>query len=87
MEPVSTSNTDAQVERAVEDDKLNCEDTRDLLYLFLNNELEDDESRLVCAHLLECGECRQAMAEHVKLSGVLKRTLPGVELRYYSENN
>jgi anti-sigma factor RsiW len=68
-------------------DKLSCEDVRDLLYLFLANELEEDESQQVCAHLLECAQCRTAMAEHVKLSGALKRSIPGIELRYYSQNN
>jgi hypothetical protein len=66
---------------------MNCEDVRDLLYLFLTNELEEGESQQVCTHLLECGSCREAMAEHVKLSGALKRSIPGIQLRYYSRNN
>jgi hypothetical protein len=68
-------------------ESLACEDVLDLLYLFLNDELEDDESKQVCAHLFECGGCRTAMAEHVKLSGALKRSIPGIQLRYYSQNN
>lgn len=66
---------------------LSCEDVRDLLYLFLTNELEEDESQQVCEHLIACAECREAMAEHVKLDGALKRTIPGIQLRYYSKNN
>lgn len=76
-----------QQERTIEPEVMSCEDVRDLLYLFLNNELEEDESQQVCAHLFECAECRQAMAEHVKLAGSLKRSIPGIELRYYSQNN
>jgi hypothetical protein len=68
-------------------EKMSCDDVRDLLYLFLNNEMEDNESQQVCGHLFDCGDCRQAMAEHVKLSGALKRSIPGIELRYYSRNN
>jgi hypothetical protein len=71
----------------LEPEILSCEDVCDLLYLFLNNELEEDESKQVCAHLFECVGCRKAMAEHVKLSGALKRTIPGIELRYYSKGN
>ncbi len=66
---------------------LTCEEVCDLLYLFVTNELEDEESRQVCAHLFECTDCKQALAEHVKLSGALKRSIPGIELRYYSQNN
>jgi anti-sigma factor RsiW len=66
---------------------LKCEDVRDLLYLFITNELEEGEAQQVCTHLLACAECREAMAEHVKLSGSLKRSIPGIQLRYYSQNN
>lgn len=70
-----------------EPEGMSCEDVRDLLYLFVTNELEEEESQLVCSHLLACAECREAMAEHVKLSGALKRSIPGIQLRYYSRNN
>jgi anti-sigma factor RsiW len=76
-----------QIEHRIEPAPLSCEEVRDLLYLFLNNELEEDESRQVCAHLFDCAECRKAMAEHVKLSCALKRSLPGIELKYFSSNN
>jgi len=74
-------------EAVVKLDELSCEDVCDLLYLFLTNELEEDESQQVCSHLFECPECRKAMAEHVKLNGSLKRAIPGIELNYYSRNN
>jgi anti-sigma factor RsiW len=67
--------------------KKTCEDVRDDLYLFISNELEDDEAKEICAHLFDCKACREALSEHVKLSGALKRSMPGVTLRYYSRNN
>ena len=67
--------------------KLTCEDTRDLLYLFTCNELEDDEAKQVADHLAGCPDCRKALAEHVKVSGSLKRSMPEIELRYYSKYN
>jgi anti-sigma factor RsiW len=70
-----------------ESTEMSCEDVRDLLYLFVTNELDEDESQQVCTHLLSCAECRQAMAEHVKLTGAMKRSIPGIQLRYYSRNN
>ena len=66
---------------------MDCEEVRDDLYLFITNELEDEDSQRVCAHLIVCKDCRQALSEHVKLAGALKRTLPGITLRYYSRNN
>ncbi|HVT14130.1 MAG TPA: zf-HC2 domain-containing protein [Fimbriimonadaceae bacterium] len=87
MDPTQDGKGDEGSDRMTEQQELSCEDVRDLLYLFLNNELEEEESQQVCAHLFECEECRIAMAEHVKLSGALKRTIPGIQLRYYSKNN
>ena len=66
---------------------LTCEEVRDDLYLFVTNELEDDESRNICAHLFSCKACREALSEHVKLTGTLRKTLPGITLRYYARNN
>ncbi len=63
-----------------------CEEVRDLLYLFITNELEE-EFHSVCDHLVHCRECRKAMAEHVKLSGSLRNAVRASDLRYYSRNN
>lgn len=86
MDPIHGGKGEDSGERVAQP-ALSCEDVRDLLYLFLTNELEEDESQLVCEHLISCPECREAMAEHVKLNGALKRTIPGIQLRYYSKNN
>lgn len=82
---VRLENMDAENE--VQSVEYSCEDARDLLYLFITNDLEEKEAQQVCTHLLNCEACREAMAEHVKLSGALKRSIPGIQLRYYSSNN
>ena len=67
-------------------EEMTCEDVRDLLYLFVTNEL-DEEFEAVCSHLVGCADCRKAMAEHVKLAGSLSRAVVRTDLRYYSRNN
>lgn len=65
---------------------MNCEDVRDLLFMFLNNEL-DEELEEVIDHLARCPECRLALREHMKLSGLLYRTMPYVARTCYSAWN
>lgn len=40
---------------------LSCDDARELLSAYIDNELADDERRWVGAHLDECAECRAAV--------------------------
>lgn len=66
---------------------LTCEDVGDLLYLYITEELEDDEAREVSLHLASCRSCRQSLSETVKITGVLSAVLPRMPLQYYSRNN
>jgi len=65
---------------------LACLDVRDLLHLFVTNEL-GEEFAPVCAHLTSCKECRKALAEHVKMAGMLTHAVTFSDMRYYSRNN
>jgi anti-sigma factor RsiW len=53
-----------------------CEEVRDLLHMLIENELEDDDARFVLGHLSECRACREALAQHVKLHGLLTTNMP-----------
>jgi len=66
---------------------MSCEDIRDLLYLYVCQELEPDERDEVEAHLTECDACRVARDEHKKLAGGLGGLFRGRNLYYYSINN
>lgn len=84
---------DATNERKVKDrltdesPSWDCEDVRDLLYLYSCNELEPDEREQMDAHLADCAECRQALEEHRKLSVGLGGLFRNRNLYYYSVNN
>jgi anti-sigma factor RsiW len=59
-----------------------CEEVRDLLHAFVGNELEAPDTRLVLERLLRCQDCLDAMAEHVRLAGVLRASLPSFTKPY-----
>lgn len=67
--------------------KMECEEVRDLLYLYACDELERGERLQLEAHLETCPACQEAAAEH----NVLKQKLPGGfvnrKLFYYSRDN
>ena len=75
-----------QEEEAVTASPITCEDTRDLLHMFVTNELGEEFTQ-VCDHLTKCKGCRKALAEHVKLAGALTHAVTFSDLRYYSRNN
>jgi anti-sigma factor RsiW len=62
---------------------LDCEEVRDLLYLFVTNELEPDENTAVCLHLAGCDPCRTVMSEHVQMATRLGAVVRNAEIRYY----
>ena len=66
---------------------LNCEEVGELLYLFICDELDDEESSQVSAHLSTCSTCRTDLSETVKISGTLSAVMPRIPLHYYSQNN
>lgn len=55
---------------------LDCEETRDLLYLFVTGDLDPDEMESVIRHLATCSECRDALAQHTRLNQKLTRNMP-----------
>jgi anti-sigma factor (TIGR02949 family) len=42
---------------------MDCSEVRDLLHVYLDDELEADERRAIAAHLEQCSECTKAFAE------------------------
>lgn len=60
-----------------------CEEVLDLLHCLIHNELEDDEAEQVLTHLATCKSCRQALSEHVKLSGMLTANMPWLGKLYF----
>jgi hypothetical protein len=66
---------------------MSCEDVCDLLYLLTCNELESPELDQVLAHLGTCPDCRRALGQHVKLSGVLVETLRKIPPQYYCKSS
>ncbi len=64
-----------------------CDDVRDLLYLYVCEELEEHEMGEIAAHLAQCESCRAAMAETIVVAGALSDSLPRVPQHYYSRNN
>lgn len=67
--------------------QLDCEEVRDLLYLFVCEELDPDERCMVADHLALCHECREALAEHRLLKSALPGGFSRRRLQYYSNNN
>lgn len=72
---------------AESENKMSCDDVRDLLYLYVCDELSVSESRAVSEHLSACPECRVALAETIQLTTVLAARMPNMPLTYYSVNN
>lgn len=66
---------------------MTCDDVTGLMYLFICDELDDDESELVSAHLFSCKACRTALAETVQIAGALSAALPQIPQNFYSINN
>ena len=64
-----------------------CEEVCELLFLYITDELDEEEAKQVSAHLFTCKECRKSMSEMVKLSGTLSIVIPRLPLQYYSVNN
>lgn len=65
---------------------MSCEEVRDLLYLYLCDELEAEEKAAVESHLEGCEECRKALSEHQVLRGALPSGFINRKLFYYSKN-
>ena len=61
-----------------------CEEVLDLLHAFVTNELEEEETRPLLQHLGTCDSCRAAMAEHVKIVGVLRANMPSLVKPYFT---
>jgi len=61
-----------------------CEEVLDLLHCLIHNELEDHEAEAVLTHLATCRTCRHALAEHVKLAGLLTTNMPWIGKIYFS---
>lgn len=65
---------------------MTCDDALDLLHALIHNELEDEDSSAVLKHLADCKECRAALAEHVKLSGLLQVNMPWLGKIYFNRS-
>lgn len=65
---------------------MTCEDARDLLHALIQNDLEDEDSAMVLQHLAGCKACRAALAEHVKLNGLLQANMPWLGKIYFNRS-
>jgi hypothetical protein len=52
---------------------MNCKNVEPLLSLYVGRDLEEEDSRLVAAHLESCTECTLAADEYVRASQLLQR--------------
>lgn len=66
---------------------MHCEDVRDLLYLYVCDEVSLAESRMMGQHFSRCAECRMALDETMQVTAVLAQRMPRLPLNYYSVNN
>ena len=55
---------------------MNCKNVEPLLSLYVGRDLEDEQSRLVAAHLQTCRECTLATDEYAAASQLLQRYEP-----------
>lgn len=54
---------------------LTCQEVRDLMFLIATNELEDEVAEKAFLHMAHCPDCREALAEHVKIAAALIGTM------------
>jgi len=66
---------------------MSCRDVTEQLYLFVSDELDGPTAGVVTKHLTGCASCRKALAETIRIAGVLSSSLPRMPLRYYSAGN
>lgn len=64
-----------------------CQEVEENLYLFLCDELEDEESQAVSAHLFSCKNCRRSLAETVRVVNAISGAMPKVPMQFLSKNN
>ncbi|RIK01000.1 MAG: hypothetical protein DCC46_02590 [Armatimonadetes bacterium] len=62
-----------------------CVDVRDLLHALIENDLDEDDAKWVLQHLAECDECREALKQHAKLSGLVLRHLPWLGMAHFGQ--
>ena len=67
--------------------KLRCAEVRDLLYLYVCEELSADEAIEIRQHLDVCADCNIALTEHKVLNQVLPGGFSKRTLYYYSTQN
>lgn len=60
-----------------------CDEVLDLLHAFVTNDLEEEDIRPILQHLGACDSCRAAMADHVKIVGVLRANMPSLVKPYF----
>jgi hypothetical protein len=65
---------------------MDVNEAKELLYLVLTNELDEETSREVFHLLAESEELREALRETAELMGFLEENLPKATLRYYSKD-
>lgn len=65
---------------------MDCEEVRDLLYLYVTGELDEEEATAVARHLESCADCRLAADEHTVLVKTLPSGFVNRKLFYYAKN-
>lgn len=65
---------------------MDCEEVKDLLYLYVSGELDDEEAAAVEDHLASCPDCQLARDEHAVLLKTLPAGFSNRRLFYYAKN-
>lgn len=52
-----------------------CVKVRNMMFLLTTNEADEESARAAFLHLADCPTCREALAEHVRLTAALFGTL------------
>ena len=66
--------------------EMEISEAKELLYLVLTNELEEEEAREVFRLLAESEELREALRETAELMGFLEENLPKAARPYYGSD-
>jgi len=66
---------------------MQCNQVTELLYLYVCEELSDSDSRRLSAHLMQCASCRKALAETVRIAGVLGATMPRIPQTFFAADH
>jgi anti-sigma factor RsiW len=80
-------NEESDLFELAEFENMKCDQVTELLYLYVCEELNDADSRRMSSHLMQCASCRKALAETVRIAGVLGSTLPRIPQTFFAADH